>query len=289
MIKKIAASGLILILVLLFSAYHFEYISDINYERIETESFSSAAGSRTGESDTEFLSDEYFAKLDEVFEQVKIKHDKWFIRDSPIKAAAEAVIHQMMDDLEKNPDALTNHRNFNRFFETFDRNIKKLDSITERMHFFRNTLNSYSNAPSKLDDMIDLAARGKWKLFSAKFHRYNYKDINGALNVKFISADGRFEAVYNTGTGKIVDDPANMGTYNYALGSINPLNYMHSKFDKNPWKKWGNIKGFTYKDIISLESEHGSAEANNNYKEVERRIQQRKNESGFEAVVRQGG
>jgi len=59
--------------------------------------------------------------------------------------------------------------------------------------------------------------------------------------------------------------------------TVNPINYYnHNKYDKKPWKKWGNIKGFSYQDIISLESKHGSDEAINNYKELERWIQQRK-------------
>lgn len=127
--------------------------------------------------------------------------------------------------------------------------------------------------------MIDLAAKGEWYLFSAKFHRFNYGGINGALNVKFLSADGRFEAIYNTVTGKIVTDPANIGTYNYAPGSVNPIEfYIHDKYDKKPWKKWGNVKEFSYDDIMSLESGHSSDEATNNNKEVERLIQQRKAE-----------
>jgi hypothetical protein len=72
-----------------------------------------------------------------------------------------------------------------------------------------------------------------------------------------------------------------MGTYNYAPGSINPIDfYFHDKFDKKPWRKWGNVKGFSYQDIMSLKSEHGTDEANNNEKEVKRLIQQRRTELG---------
>ena len=231
------------------------------------------------ESKSEFLSNDYFDELDEEFERVKAENDKWYVFDGAVRIAAKSVINQMMYDLEKEPKALINHKNFDRFFETFDSNIRKLDSITESMHFFRNTLNAYSDAPENLIDMIALAAKGKWRLFSAKFHRYHYGELNGALNIKFISADGRFEAVYNTGTGKKVVDPANMGTYNYAAGSLNPKDYyMHNKYDKKPWKKWGNIEGFSYQDILSLESGHGTEEADVNYREVEKLIKQIKDE-----------
>lgn len=223
----------------------------------------------------QFLSDEYFNELDKLY--IRIKNEK-----GQKGIAAQTVLNQMMDDLENNPDTLADHKNFKRFFEIFDKNIRESDIITERMHFFRNTLNSYSGAPIKLESMIDLAARDKWYLFSAKFHRYNYGDVNGALNVKFLSADSRFEAVYNTETGKIVTDPANMGTYNYAPGSFNPVMfYYHSKYDKDPWKKWGNIKGFSYKDIMSLKSGNGTAEAKKNNKKIEKWIKQRKEELGY--------
>lgn len=269
MMKKIITFSLCLVFIIL------SLILLINSAIFEN----SVPVSATHEVDAEFLSDEYFNELHELFEQVKTENSKGHLFDNSKKIAAEAVINKMMDDLEKKPDALKSNKNFSRFFETFDGYILKLDSITERMHFFRNTLNSYSNAPTKLDDIITLAAKGEWKIFSAKFHRYNYGEINGALNIKFISKDGRFEAVYNRGTGEIVDDPANMGTYNYAPGSVNPVKYFnHNKYDKEPWKKWGNIKGFSYENIMKLESAHGTDEADNNYKEVERLIKERKDE-----------
>jgi len=266
-VKKIVAISLSIVIFILFSASCIDHIW--NPEILEG-SF---------DSKTVFLSDEYFYELGELFEQVKIENDKWYIFDGSKKIAAKVVINKMIVDVESKPFALSNHDNFNRFFETFDKNINKLGSITEKMHFFRNTLNSYSDAPNKLDEMITLAARDKWKLFSAKYHRYNNKGNNGAINVKFISADGRFEVVYNMGTGEIVVDPVNMGTYNYAPGSVNPIvYYKHYTLDKTPWKKWGTIKGVSYQDIISLESKHGSDEARKNTKKVERLIKQRKDE-----------
>ncbi len=272
MIKKIIFSSLSIILIILFFVYFMQHISKNSAEVIVT-----------GKSEAEFLSDAYFADLDKLFREVKIKNDKWYIFDGSKKVAAEAVIHQMMSDLEKNPDALVNHKNFNQFFETFDQNVRELDDITEDIHFFRNTLNAYSGAPDKLDDMLSLAASGKWKLFSAKFHKYNYEETNGALNVKFLSADGRFEAVYNRGSEKMVVDPANMGTYNYAPGSLNPIAYYkHNKYDKKPWEKWGNIKGFSYEDIIHLKSEYGSDKAKKNDEEIEKLIEQRKSEDNQE-------
>ncbi len=76
-------------------------------------------------------------------------------------------------------------------------------------------------------------------------------------------------------------DPANMGTYNYVPGSFNPVMfYYHNKYDKSLWKKWGNIKGFSYKDIMSLKSGNGTDEAKKNNKKIEKWIKQRKEELG---------
>lgn len=267
MFKKISFISLCIVLIILIFAFSNKQTSELSSIEV------------SGIIKAEFLSNDYFDELEKLFDQIKSSNDKWYVFDGSKKIAAEAVVNQMMDDLESNPSALINHENYIRFFETFDSNILKLDSITERMHFYRNTLNAYSNAPEKLDDMISLAAKGQWKLFSAKFHRYNNGEINAALNVKFLSADGRFEVVYNVGTGKIDDDPVNMGTYNYAPGSINPIKfYLHGKFDKDPWKEWGNVKEVPYEYIVNLESTHGSNEAKNNEKEVERWIQLRKAE-----------
>lgn len=224
---------------------------------------------------TQFLSNEYFDELDQLYEKVRLDHEKWYIVDGAKSAAAEAVIDKMMKDLGENLTELLNHENNVLFFETFDKNVRRLDKITEAIHYFRNILNEYSGAPDNLDDMIALASKGEWKLFSAKFHRYSYEGINAALNVKFISADGRFEVVYNTETGEIVTDPYNMGTYNYAPGSLHPQKYYrHYLYDITPWKKWGNAEGVSYEDIMKLESKHGSAVEKKNSKEIKKRIQQ---------------
>ncbi len=272
--KKIIAFCVLIVVGILF----FNFCSE-NSLQLHKEVCSTDITVYIDKNESLFLSDEYFCEVNLLFEQIKKENGKLGILNESNKIAAKAVVNKMMDDLENNPNSLENHKNYKRFFETFDKNIRELDSITERMHFFRNTLNSYSGAPANLLDMIDLTARGEWQLFSATFHRFNYGSINGALNIKVLTADGRFEAVYNTETGKIVTDPANIGTYNYAPGSINPVKfYLHNKYDKKPWKKWGNTKGFSYDDIMRLESGHGSDEAKNNSKEVERLIQQRKSQ-----------
>lgn len=259
--KTIICTGMIIILLLICTN---EYRTVWNQEWIEI---------RNDENE-EFLSNKYFDELNELYKQVKLANEKWYVFEGSRKIAAKAVITKMMKDLENNPTVLINHDNNNLYFETFDKNIRKLNRITDEIHYFRNTLNAYSGAPTSLDEMITLASEHKWKLFSAKFHRYNNEEVNAALNVKFISANGRFEVVYNTETEEIVTDPVNMGTYNYAPGSINPQKYYrHYLFDLKPWKNWGNVAGVSYKDILSLESKHGSFEQKNNTKKIEKWIE----------------
>lgn len=109
-------------------------------------------------------------------------------------------------------------------------------------HYFRNR---FSRAPATLDDMVDTILNHpedpyKWELMpidSALFHM-NGKD--GEYNLKFVSSDGHFEAVYNK-DGKLLTEwnsPANMGTFNYA----DPFTEKgkHSGYDVLPYFRWTN-------------------------------------------------
>ena len=62
---------------------------------------------------------------------------------------------------------------------------------------------------------------------------------DGEYNVKFISADGHFEAVYDK-EGKLLteeNDPINMGTYNY----FGPNDFNgHKEYDVEPYYIYGN-------------------------------------------------
>lgn len=272
MIKKIIIIGLIFSAVISVLVYSNMYLCRPYSEEVDAVVFE-----YTAVNDVNFLSDEYFTYLESIFEEMVSERSNGYDSSRVKKIVAAVVLNKMMDDLESETEALYTHENSMRFFETFDRYILMQDDITERMHYFRNTLNEYGNAPARLEDMIALAAEDKWHLISAKYHLFYYGDLNGALNVKFVSADGRFEAVYNTGKGEKVTDPANMGTYNYAPGSFDLLKYIdHSIYDKEPWKRWGNVKGYAYEDIMKLRSGHGTNEARENKLEVEAAIEKMK-------------
>ncbi|MFC5466227.1 hypothetical protein ACFPM4_16030 [Lederbergia graminis] len=229
---------------------------------------------------TEFLSETYFTELSEQYDQIRSQHRKWYRLDRSKSIAAHAILLQMMNDLEENKARLVGHENHHLFFDTFDRYVRKLTYITEEIHYFRNVLNQYGEAPQRLEDMMELAACGKWRLFSARFHRYEEAESDAAYHVKFISESGRFEVVYHTESGEIVDNPINMGTYNYAPGSFLLWRYyQHHKYDKVPWKKWGNTDEISYREITKLNSRHGSPEQKNSTKKLEQLIQEKMSDS----------
>ncbi|MEF2247869.1 hypothetical protein [Paenibacillus sp. IITD108] len=230
----------------------------------------------------DFLTEAYFSELSAQHKQIRSEYQKWYVFDHSKAIAAHAILTRMMHDLESNPEILHGHKQFDLFFDTFDRNVKQLAYITEELHYFRNVLNQYGEAPERLDEMIELAACGKWQLFSARYHRYEVEELDAAYHVKFISANGRFEVVYHTQTGLIVTDPVNMGTYNYAPGSFNPWKYyLHHQFDKVPWTKWGNTDEVSYKEITQREMRHGSKEQKNSSAELKQAINNKMSESSM--------
>ncbi|RHW38189.1 hypothetical protein D1B31_15370 [Neobacillus notoginsengisoli] len=228
----------------------------------------------------DFLSEAYFSELSEQYDQIRSDHRKWYVFDTSKAIASHAILTHMMHDLAENQKLLKGHKHFDLFFETFDQHVKQLPSITKEIHYFRNELNRYGKAPEQLEEMIELVACGKWQLYSARFHRYEVSEYDAANNVKFISSIGRFEVVFNIETGQMVNDPVNRGTYNYAPGGIHPWKYyQHHKYDKVPWKKWGNTNQISYKDITKRQSRHGSTEQRKSTEELQNLIKYKMSDS----------
>ena len=64
--------------------------------------------------------------------------------------------------------------------------------------------------------------------------------MNGALENKvYLHKEGHEEAVYD-GKGELIEDCANMGSFNYHHPYKAPLK--HFTFDSLPWMEWGNCK-----------------------------------------------
>ena len=79
----------------------------------------------------------------------------------------------------------------------------------------------------------------QWGTVIANEHQ---KDTPDNSNVKYVSADGHFEVIYNK-NGVLLSEknnPANMGTYNYA----NPISNQagHLELDMLPFYKWQNTE-----------------------------------------------
>ena len=132
-------------------------------------------------------------------------------------------------------------------------------NITKEIHFFRNKLN---RAPKTLDELINESE--KWDLLGLEASQYHMYDTEacydneegvykGEYNLKFVSKDGKYEAVYNYKKELLTEynDPVNMGTYNYASPN-DPVN--HFMFDVKPYSNewyfvllgaqgWFNVPG----------------------------------------------
>jgi hypothetical protein len=115
---------------------------------------------------------------------------------------------------------------------------------SEEIHYFRI---HFSRAPETLDEMTRIVLDKEnnifeWKLLpwqNMAFHMYG-KD--GEYNLKFISADGHFEAVYNK-DGMLLtqeNDPLNMGTFNYAHQVADQIT--HYNLDVWPYFMWNNTE-----------------------------------------------
>jgi hypothetical protein len=120
--------------------------------------------------------------------------------------------------------------------------IGKINS--QETHYFRI---HFSRAPKTLDEMIRIILDTEnnifeWKLLpwqNMAFHMYG-KD--GEYNLKFISTDGHFEAVYNR-DGMLLtqeSDPVNMGTFNYAHQLADQIT--HYNLDVWPYFMWNNTE-----------------------------------------------
>jgi hypothetical protein len=122
--------------------------------------------------------------------------------------------------------------------------INESGAVNEQEHYFRNY---FSRAPKILDEMVKVILVNENNLFewellpwqNTAFHMYG-KD--GEYNLKFMSADGHFEAVYDKDGVLLTqeNDPLNMGTFNYAHQLSDQMT--HYKLDVQPYIMWNNTR-----------------------------------------------
>jgi hypothetical protein len=146
---------------------------------------------------------------------------------------------------------------FAKVFETINYLVNFV-GVNEDIHYFRNVLNRFSLAPAELKKMMELAREGRWLLMplsSTKYHMYDAYGEKGysEYNLKFISSEGYFEAVYNIRGELLTEetDPINMGTYNYCHPINNPVG--HFKHDVVPWFTYNNVKNEPKKGLNKYE------------------------------------
>jgi len=120
-------------------------------------------------------------------------------------------------------------------------NIGNVNS--EEEHYMRNV---FSRAPGTLSEMIDTIKNNnnsfRWKLLTPDYVLLHMYGEDGEYNIKFISEDGHFEAVYNK-DGELLteyNDPLNMGTFNYADQVYEKER--HTVLDVLPYLQWGNTR-----------------------------------------------
>jgi len=137
---------------------------------------------------------------------------------------------------------------------TLEECVSKLSAeglFTQTDHYFRNKINNLKKVPNSLDEFIytnrHLPNEQKWNLVESNKAVFHMFEHNGEYNVKFISSDYHFEAVYSTFTRDIVTNEGNMGTYNYS----SPFDvYWHGLNDVIPYYLYGNTINDPYINIL---------------------------------------
>ncbi len=113
-------------------------------------------------------------------------------------------------------------------------------TVSKWEHYYRNNL----NIEFSYDELMKLNERlpenMKWTDdVAADFHQNH--TVNGQDNIKYVSADGHFEIVYNA-NGEIqnqYNDTDDMGTYNYCSPESDPIG--HVTYDIVPYMAHGNV------------------------------------------------
>lgn len=113
---------------------------------------------------------------------------------------------------------------------------------TPEQHYLRN---AFARAPATLEEMSREITKTDnqpfgWRLMAPEDTTLHMFGKDGEYNLKFVSQNGLFEAVYNR-AGELLtekNDPQNMGTFNFADPDGQPGE--HSLYDIWPYLAWGN-------------------------------------------------
>ena len=188
-----------------------------------------------------YLGDEkYFQHLNK--ELISVKNESWKYGFSATSFIAGHAVKIMIRDYYryKDPDSIPDSY-WDKYCNQFNSYVRSYGDVYQELHYFRNNLN---RAPSSLDEMISTinsASGSTWRLLSVWASLYHMYGENGEYNLKFVSSDGKYEGVYNKNGTELteVNDPVNMGTYNYADPSDG---LEHTYFDVITYSRWGNTR-----------------------------------------------
>ena len=188
--------------------------------------------------------------IDEVVTNAYVK--KWYLvfESTKIVSAAYDGLDIIMEDVPSKSDYLylITDENLNRLCNKTNSLVSLTGTVNKEIHYFRNYLN---RTPKTLDDMVNLekslSEKDKWVLLAPDKALYHMYGQDGEYNIKFVSSDGKFEAVYNKDGILLTDknDPLNMGTYNYSSPNAG-VGADHMLLDVGPYYIWENIEGVPY-------------------------------------------
>lgn len=105
--------------------------------------------------------------------------------------------------------------------------------ITKEEHYNRNKFNQ--GLPENLHAATNNPYWVRVEDDKALCHQFTATD---KPNVKFVSIDGHFEAVYSAADGSLITDSRDVGTYNIVPHTESGLG--HFSYDILPWIVWGN-------------------------------------------------
>jgi hypothetical protein len=171
------------------------------------------------------------------------------------KSGYKNALNTIMNDVGKYHYQLDNNdpQNNLRLYRLVSYLVYKIGYVDMKTHYFRNYLNV---APKTLEQMVRLnsilPSEKRWRLYSFAASIYHLQNAGGEYNLKFVSADGFCEAVYNKKGILLTEknDPVNMGTFNYSAG-IRHYN-AHFKYDIYPYLKWGNTANSPQNGAIEI-------------------------------------
>ena len=129
--------------------------------------------------------------------------------------------------------------------------------IIKDIHYSRNDYNTYNGG--KFPNTINEEIKNNWNdKVPANYHQNSR--LKSGENKKYIDSTKRLEVIYDN-NGKLVVDPKDIGTYNFAPSDSNMIFdifpnlisiYEHNNLDVLPWREWGNSAD----DNSSWESRH---------------------------------